>query len=140
MDCRPPGSFVHGILQARVLEWDAMLSSRSPRPRYRTCISFISCISRRVLYHQHRLGSPASTVPCNHEQTLAFCISLGSKYLPLLTFLLGDQSQISLGLVITSLECSASAPFGMVPCPPQVLGNVDPRAAWMSVECCIIPP
>ena len=94
MDYRPPGSFVHGILQARVLEWVAMLSSRSPRPRYRTCISFISCISRRVLYHQHRLGSPASTVPFNHEQTLAFCISLGSKYLPLLTFLLGDQSQI----------------------------------------------
>ena len=52
----------------------------------------------------------------------------------------GDESQISLGLVITSLDCSASAPFGMVPCPPQVLGNVDPRAAWMSVECCIIPP
>ena len=21
MDCRPPGSFVHGILQARILEW-----------------------------------------------------------------------------------------------------------------------
>ena len=27
----------------------------------------------------------------------------------------GDESQISLGLVITSLDCSASAPFGIVP-------------------------
>jgi len=29
MDCSLPGSFsVHGILQARILEWVAMLSSR----------------------------------------------------------------------------------------------------------------
>ena len=27
MDCSPPGSSVHGILQARILEWVAMLSS-----------------------------------------------------------------------------------------------------------------
>ena len=28
MDCSPPGSSVHGILQARIPEWVAMLSSR----------------------------------------------------------------------------------------------------------------
>ena len=28
MDCRPPGSSVHGILQARIMEWVAMPSSR----------------------------------------------------------------------------------------------------------------
>ena len=28
MDCSPPGSSVHGLLQARVLEWVAMPSSR----------------------------------------------------------------------------------------------------------------
>ena len=28
MDCSPPGSPVHGILQARILEWVAMPSSR----------------------------------------------------------------------------------------------------------------
>ena len=27
-NCSPPGSFVHGILQARMLEWVAMLYSR----------------------------------------------------------------------------------------------------------------
>ena len=34
MDCNPPGSSVHGILQARILEWVAMSSSReSSQPR-----------------------------------------------------------------------------------------------------------
>ena len=30
MDCSLPGSSVHGILQARVLEWDAIALSSSP--------------------------------------------------------------------------------------------------------------
>ena len=34
MGCNPPGFSVHGILQARILEWVAMGSSRgSSRPR-----------------------------------------------------------------------------------------------------------
>ena len=46
MDCSPPGSSVHGILQARILEWVAMSSSRgSSRPRDRTCISCGSCLA-----------------------------------------------------------------------------------------------
>ena len=28
MDCRPPGSSIHGILQARVLEWVAIAFSK----------------------------------------------------------------------------------------------------------------
>ena len=40
MDCSLPGSSVHGILQARLLEWVAMPASRgSSQPRDRTCIS-----------------------------------------------------------------------------------------------------
>ena len=47
-----PGSSVHGILQARILEWVAMPSSRgSFQPRYRTCICCISSIGRWILYH-----------------------------------------------------------------------------------------
>ena len=35
-----------GILQARIVEWAAMLSSRgSSRPRDWTCVSYISCIA-----------------------------------------------------------------------------------------------
>ena len=45
MGCSPPGSSVHGILQARILEWVAMPFSReSSRPRYQT---FVSCIAGR---------------------------------------------------------------------------------------------
>jgi len=33
MDCSPPGSSVHGILQAKILEWVAVPSSRDlPSP------------------------------------------------------------------------------------------------------------
>ena len=45
MDCSPPGSSVHGILQARILEWVAMPSSRgSSGPRDQT---WISCTAGR---------------------------------------------------------------------------------------------
>ena len=43
MDCSPPGSSVHGILQARILEWVAMPSSRgSSQPRDQTHVSCIA--------------------------------------------------------------------------------------------------
>ena len=59
MDCSPPGSSAHGILQAKILEWVAMPSSRgSSQPRDRTSVSYVSCIDRQVLYPQHHLGSP----------------------------------------------------------------------------------
>ena len=52
MDCSQPDSSVHGILQARILEFAAMPSSRgSFQPRDWTCVSYTSCISRQVLYH-----------------------------------------------------------------------------------------
>ena len=61
MDCRPPGSSVHGILQARILEWGAISSSRgSSRIRVRTHISCVSWIGRQLLYCQCQLGSLSS--------------------------------------------------------------------------------
>ena len=52
MDCSPRGSSVHGILQARILEWAAMPSSRgSSRLRDWTHVSYIYCTGRQVLYH-----------------------------------------------------------------------------------------
>ena len=51
VDCNPPGSSVHGILQARVLEQVAIYSSKgSSQPRDSTHVSLVSCIGRRVLY------------------------------------------------------------------------------------------
>ena len=46
MDCSLPGSSVHGIFQARILEWAAVSFSRGPSwLRDRTCAS---CIAGRV--------------------------------------------------------------------------------------------
>ena len=43
MDCSPPGSSVHGILQAGILEWVAIPFSRgSSQPGDRTQISCIA--------------------------------------------------------------------------------------------------
>ena len=48
---------IHGILQARILEWVAMTSSRySSPPRDQTHISCVSYIGRWVLYHSRHLG------------------------------------------------------------------------------------
>ena len=44
-----PGSSVHGISQATILEWVAISFSRgSSQPRNQTCVS---CIGRWILYH-----------------------------------------------------------------------------------------
>ena len=46
-DCSPLSSSVHGILQAKILEWVAISSSRrSSWPRDLTHVSCVSCISR----------------------------------------------------------------------------------------------
>ena len=43
MDYSSPGSSVHGIFQARILEWVAIsYSKQSSQPRDRTCVSCIS--------------------------------------------------------------------------------------------------
>ena len=51
MDCSPPDPSVHGIFQARILEWVAISYSRgSSPPRNRTQVSCTSCTGRQILY------------------------------------------------------------------------------------------
>ena len=53
MDWSLPDLSVHGILQARILEWVPRLSSRgSSQPKDQTRISCVSCIGRWIVYHQ----------------------------------------------------------------------------------------
>ena len=55
VDCSPPSSsiHVHGISQARILEWFAISYSRgSSRTSDRTRVSHCSCIGRQSLYHR----------------------------------------------------------------------------------------
>ena len=59
MDCSPSGSSVHGILQARILEWVAISYSRgSSWPRDRTLVSYIG----GGLFTTKQPGKPKSVV------------------------------------------------------------------------------
>ena len=52
MNCSLPGSSVHGILQARILESVAMPSSKgSSQPKDQNSISLVSCIGKQILGH-----------------------------------------------------------------------------------------
>ena len=64
MDCSLSGSSVHGILQARKLEWVAISFSRgSSRPRDQIHVSHIA---GRTLYHLSHQGIPICKV--HHEK------------------------------------------------------------------------
>ena len=61
MDCSPPGSSVHGILQARTLEWVAFPFSRGlPDPGFKAG----SAALQAILYHLSYQGSHKYTPPC----------------------------------------------------------------------------
>ena len=62
MDCSLLGFSVHGIFQARILEWVAISSSMgSCQPRDRTRVSCISCTGRWILYHCAMWETPAGS-------------------------------------------------------------------------------
>ena len=59
MDCNLPGSPVHGILQARILEWVTISSSRgSSRPRDQTHRLTFACTGRWILRHRATREAP----------------------------------------------------------------------------------
>ena len=63
MNCSTLGSFVHGIFQARILDWVAVSSFRRySRPRDPT---LISCIGRGILYHWTTREAPLYTLICH---------------------------------------------------------------------------
>ena len=51
-DCSPQGSSVHGILQARIVEWPVKYPSPGDlSPKTHTHVPYIPCIGRWVLHH-----------------------------------------------------------------------------------------
>ena len=96
MDCSPPGSSVHGILQARTLEWVAMPSSRgSSQPRDRMQISSASCVGRRV--HSLPLAPPVKpnwSTRCNPNLYL-YTIATNIPGLDFAPFLNGEVVQVN---------------------------------------------
>ena len=72
MDCSPPGSSVHRILQARILEWVVMPSCRgSSLSRGWTHVSCISCIAGGFFTHRATREAPAVTVHSDYYVTPA---------------------------------------------------------------------
>ena len=56
-----PGSSVHGMFQARILEWVTISFSRgSSWPWDQSWVSCTSCAGKQILYHEQHLGSPNS--------------------------------------------------------------------------------
>ena len=51
MDCSPPDSSVHGIFQARVLEWGAIAFSESGTLMYCKIITHISLANNSITSH-----------------------------------------------------------------------------------------
>jgi len=76
MDCSLPGSSVHGIFQARVLEWGAIaFSRRSSRPRDRTWVSLI--VGRRFTIWQQAAFNFAHRPLHDHTMSRAVYLSKG---------------------------------------------------------------
>ena len=72
MDCSPPSSSVHGILQAKVLEWVAISPPGDlPNSRIEPCTSRISCIGGWILHHY-----TTSKAQPNAEQLISYSLGL----------------------------------------------------------------
>ena len=76
MDCSLPGSSVHGILQARILEWVAMPSCRgSSLPRDQTHLTFVSCIAGGFFTH----WVTCKTLPLPYTMLISVPLCLGES-------------------------------------------------------------
>ena len=79
MDYSPPGSSVHGILQARILEWIAIHFSReSSWPRDQTWVSYITGKFFTIWAHQ---GSPVSGTKSSLPSKAAKCFYWSHSFL-----------------------------------------------------------
>ena len=75
MDCSQPGSPVHRILQAGILERAAISSSRgSSPPRDQASVSSASCIDRQILFTTEPQGKPVAQMVKNLPAMWETCV------------------------------------------------------------------
>ena len=94
MKCSLPSSSVHGIFQARILEWVATSSSSgSSQPKDYT---HISCIGRQILYHLCHLESLHVFSKIELGCTLRICYTIfgNAVYIAYTIELVGVRCQI----------------------------------------------
>jgi len=146
MDCSPPVSSVHGLLQARMLEGVAVPSSRgSSRPRDLTRVSYISCIvtsitfealfvskAREFFYHiyTHRL--------CMGSPTRSSRLLISAKLLKLSASLWNEWIEwpctIRHGKDFTAYWFSKPKPGPPLPSPPQPAGAPSRPRTTLSLK------
>ena len=130
VDCSLQGSSVHGIFQARVLEWVAISVSRgSSRPRDRTQVFRIE--GRCFTIWAAREAHPTSSA---ESQQILLAPLKGSRIEPyhvLPAVLLPDSSKSTAGFVVPSSWVWLFVTHGL----PQSLQSVLSRVNWMIDPC-----
>ena len=82
MDCTLPGSSVHGIFQAIVLEWIAISFPKgSSQPRDQTCVS-------RIINRRFTVWATRGRCKIVFQSDLPFCIPIGNDWKLLLLYIL----------------------------------------------------
>ena len=120
MCCSPAGSHVHGISQARTLEWVSISLSRgSSRSRDQT---HVACTDRRILYHK------ATGKPFERDFSLYAWVLSHFSHVRLFTTLrtVAHQAPLSMGF-------SRQEYWSGLPCPPP--GDLPDPGINLSLLC-----
>ena len=130
MDRSPPGSSVHGILQARILEWITIPFSRgSSQPRDQT---WVSCIAGRLFTIQATREAPRILGAGSHSLLWRIFLIQGSNLGLLHCRQILSPSELAWGrmnsLLVRSIP-SLGDP-GASPEPHLVLGLRGPPVCW----------
>ena len=107
MDCSPPGSSVHGIFQARVLEWGAIAFSNDPFCSvFKTaCLLCILCHIIASILKQHYLSFPIAVCLFIYERYSLSLSALALHYSFPSLFPLGQRKpQPSVFMIVVWLQ------------------------------------
>ena len=123
MDCSPPGSSVHGIFQARVLEWGAIAFSKvvsdSATPWSVVCQDYTTTKSNKVLMHaatwMDRKGIMLVEISQSQKTTDFMILSTTPCHLPraLVIYLCVCKSLSRFQLFVTPSTVARQAPLSM---------------------------
>ena len=102
MDCGPPNSSVHGILQARILEWVAKPSSRGlSQPRAQTQVS---CIAGRIFTVWATREAHSVSLLIFSLDDLSFMEPISAWIVPLVSLIFLKRSLVFPILLVSSIS------------------------------------
>ena len=135
-DCSPSGSSVHGILQARVLEWGAISSSRGAFwPRYWTWVSCIAggfftiWATREAWPHWGRDGN--STSLRAYTPAFAFLLRFGFRFV---LFLIKPGYRVQRGHYLWDIVSDSTfLDFSFITCKMELLFK---NWSIVDLQCC----